>query len=35
MKNFVEKIPKKIVGFYVIKMNLVQVVLSTSTQKYR
>jgi len=30
MKNFVEQLK-----FYVIKMNLVQTVLSTSTSKYR
>jgi len=35
MKNFIEQIPIKYGGIYVIKMNLVQTVLSTSTLKYR
>jgi len=35
MKNFVEQISIKFIGFYVIKMNLVQSVLSTRTPKYR
>jgi len=35
MKNFVEQIPINFGGFNVIKMNLVQIVLSTSTLKYR
>jgi len=35
MKNLVEQIPIKFKGFYVIKMNLVQTVLSRSTPKYR
>jgi len=35
MKNFIEQIPIKFGGFYVIKLNLVQIVLSTSTPKYR
>jgi len=35
MKKFVEKIPIKFGGFNVIKMNLVQTLLSTSIPKYR
>jgi len=34
MTNFVEQIPIKFGGFYVIKMNLVQTVLSANTLKY-
>jgi len=35
MKNFIEQISKKIRDFYLIKINLVQTVLWTSTPKYR
>jgi len=35
VKNFVEQISIKFEGFYLIKMNLVQTVLQTSTPKYR
>jgi len=34
MKDFVEQIPIKFGDFHVIKMNLVQSVLSTSASKY-
>jgi len=35
MKNFVEQISMKFGDFYAIEMNLVQIVLPTSTTKYR
>jgi len=35
MKNFVEQISIKFGDFYVIKVNLVQIVMSTSPPKYR
>jgi len=35
MKNFVEQISINFEGFYLIKINVVQTVLVTSTPKYR
>jgi len=35
IKNFVEQISIQFRDFYLIKMNLVQIVLKTSTSKYR